>query len=537
MMERFVFIHGSSVGQSTFIPADAPSAICNDVANKYFQGRTLRQKESAAKLALFVDLYKTFQRENYCIFSFVNNDCRGANGREGQYFAVSILCKDVYVYPETIYIMLHSAYSQMFATGKIIGVNEEGEEQYAISQFNEQKEYLSAFLKKVESFFDEITSGLSMNIDSNAYVADYDSWHGSKVNLEVCNSMTSYKNLCATGRLYISEEYESPSEKVQTLEEQLRILKMEKAEKEQHYVEAKRAANSQLHNEIEDLKSQIQQKEKEISSLRSENDDYQATIEIVRNNLERYAKIGRSISNVQEKKTQYQAKEKKDILKACLLFLVLSLTIISSILGFCFFRYISPSLEKEIGEMDTTEGVDSLEQLTLIPSIVPCYSKAGRYAVAIKTKGDWNAPKRNDWIKFEKKDGDSLIINVSPNNGNGNREYIATIGANNQQIRITQTCQKYDETLHYRLVVMKGDSILGKGTTVSVNDTLDAIVMDFVNAKEFGWKTDDKCTILEKENVMRVRVVMKEKGDGVTFSYGNITTSDAPRQRFKCKVK
>ena len=56
-MERYVFIHGSSVGQSAFVPTGAPDAICNDIAAKYFQGRTLRQKESAAKKALFLDLY------------------------------------------------------------------------------------------------------------------------------------------------------------------------------------------------------------------------------------------------------------------------------------------------------------------------------------------------------------------------------------------------------------------------------------------------------------------------------------------------
>ena len=52
-MKCFVFMHGSSVGQSILVPTDAPAKICNDIANKYFQGRILRQKESSAKLRPF----------------------------------------------------------------------------------------------------------------------------------------------------------------------------------------------------------------------------------------------------------------------------------------------------------------------------------------------------------------------------------------------------------------------------------------------------------------------------------------------------
>ena len=96
-----MFIHGSSVGQSAFVPAGAPELICNDIAVKYFQGRTLRQKESAARKAMFVDLYNGSQGI-YSVYSFVNNACFGANGREGQYFAISILCKGAYIYPESI---------------------------------------------------------------------------------------------------------------------------------------------------------------------------------------------------------------------------------------------------------------------------------------------------------------------------------------------------------------------------------------------------------------------------------------------------
>ena len=58
-MERYSFIHGSSVGQSFFIPNDDVKTVCEDIAQKYFAGRNYRQNKSEAKHALFVEIYKT----------------------------------------------------------------------------------------------------------------------------------------------------------------------------------------------------------------------------------------------------------------------------------------------------------------------------------------------------------------------------------------------------------------------------------------------------------------------------------------------
>ena len=228
-MERFVFIHGSSVGQSALVPAGAPELICNDIAAKYFQGRTLRQKESAARKAMFVDLYHSSQGI-YSVYSFVNNACFGANGREGQYFAISILCKGVYIYPESIYSMLNSAYDTIFKNGKILKRIENGEYQYVISQFSEQKDYLTAFLKKVEEAFDKLAPGEGKSISPNVSSANYDSWRGDKVSLDVCNSNSALKALTEVGRLYISEEYESASVTINTLRAQVQRLQAEKTE-------------------------------------------------------------------------------------------------------------------------------------------------------------------------------------------------------------------------------------------------------------------------------------------------------------------
>ncbi len=330
-----MFIHGSSVGQSAYIPDDAPTAICDDIAQKYFSGRGVRQKESAAKLSLFVEIYKNSIGESFCVYSFINNSCKGSNGRDGQYFAISVLCKGVYVYPEAVYEMLHSAYSQMVAAGKIIS-GKAGSEQYVIAQFREQREYLEAFLKKIGSAFDSIANGIGKVIESNACPADYDSWRGLKAELDVCNSMACYKSLCQVGRLYVSEEYGQSSEKIKTLESTIRSLETDMLKMDSQIRDAKRLSDAKVHSEIEELHSQIKKKDAEIDSLRSETDGYKATMETVRSELEKYAKIGKKISTVQGKEPQHQSKEKKDLLKICLLFLILFFTILSGILNYCF---------------------------------------------------------------------------------------------------------------------------------------------------------------------------------------------------------
>ena len=279
-MERYVFIHGSSVGQSAFVPTGAPEAICNDIAVKYFQGRVLRQKESAAKKALFIDLYSS-SHGVYSLYSFVNNACYGANDRDGQYFAISILCKGVYVYPESVYTVLNSAYDAMFKSGNILRTAEDGEPKYVISQFNEQIDYLSAFLKKVEEAFDKVLAGQARVLGTNTKSADYDAWRGHKVSIDICNSNATYNALSEIGRLYVSAEYESASETVVLLQAQVQRLQTEINEIENKHLEAKRSMKSKERHEIESLNSLIHQKDVEINSLQSQNAEYEATIDVV----------------------------------------------------------------------------------------------------------------------------------------------------------------------------------------------------------------------------------------------------------------
>lgn len=453
-MERFAFIHGSSVGQSAFIPSDSPTSICNDIANKYFQGRTLRQKESAAKLSLFVELYKSSKGDNYSVYSFVNNNCRGANGRDGQYLALTIICKNVYVYPEPIFRMLSSAYSQMYATGKIIGSNKENEEQYIISQFSDESEYLSIFLKKIDSAFDSISNGLSKTIDSNNHIADYDSWYGEKVNIDSCNSIATYKSFCDIGRLYISEEYESSEEKIKVLEKYIKKLEKEKAELEHLSLETKRLEKSKVREELEELNSQIKEKDKVIDSLTIKNKNYRNTIETVRGELEKYAKLGKSITNVQNKKPQYQSKSKKDIIKIGLLLIILILLILSSLMNFAFFRNISPS-PKENQEMseniETTQRTsptpakDDQEIVATTSTVIPpininSEAKGGNYEI-ITTDGILETPtSKEKWVKITKENDMQLSIVIKQNTSQESRKctYMIKVGNLEKQIIIAQ---------------------------------------------------------------------------------------------------
>lgn len=534
-MERFAFIHGSSVGQSAFIPSDSPTSVCNDIANKYFQGRTLRQKESAAKQSLFVELYKSPKGDNYSVYSFVNNNCRGANGRDGQYLALTIICKNVYVYPEPIFRMLSSAYSQMFATGKIIGSNKESEEQYIISQFSDESEYLSIFLKKIEGVFDNISNGLSKALDSNNHIADYDSWYGKKVNIDSCNSMAAFKSFCDIGRLYISEEYESSEEKIKVLEKYINKLEKENADLEHLSSEAKRLEKSKVRDELEELNSQIKEKEKEIDSLKIENKNYKTTIETVRGELEKYAKLGKSITDIQSKKPQYQSKSKKDIIKICLLLIILILTILSSLMNYAFFRNISP-FPKENKEMSENVGTKQTFSQTpaedneivvptskvITPTNIDSEASGGNYEINITTDGKWNAPTSpNDWVKITKSNDRQLSIVINPNASQNSREctFMIKTGDLEKQIRVTQ---KGKSVIDYGVVV-KDDTgkILRNGDSVQNGQKLlVTVTQPNMSATGFGWKYWN-CSG-DKRNVKDVTVIVNAtQGENIVISYGD----------------
>lgn len=539
-MERFVFIHGSSVGQSAFVPAGAPELICNDIAAKYFQGRTLRQKESAAMKAMFVDLYHSSQGI-YTVYSFVNNACFGANGREGQYFAISILCKGVYIYPESIYNMLNSAYDTIFKNGKILKGIENNGCQYVISQFSEQKDYLAAFLKKVEEVFDKLVSGEGKAISPNVSSADYDSWRGDKVSLDVCNSTSALKALTEVGRLYISEEYESASVTINTLRAQVQRLQAEKTEIETKHIEAKRSQKSKERDEIEELNSQIRQKDIEINALQKDNENYEASIDVVRKELDKYAKVGKAVADFQNKRSQSQSKGWRDMLKWCLLILIFILTLFSALANFGFFRYLSLLPEKEqTGEIK--EGVGSAESkqvssvatsLTVTPKEVTFTSEGGASEVLVATDGTWDLPSLNDieWISCSKKDGSTLEIIASANTTGEERTHTFMIksGQFEKQVKVLQSAAPKNNSPQISYIINVTDAITGtsiqSGETVHPGQKLKVVVSNPSKAATgYGWKYSNCAGNDQGRNVKEVDVTVgNDASKDVVIAYGGLS--------------
>ena len=539
-MERFVFIHGSSVGQSAFVPTGAPELICNDIAAKYFQGRTLRQKESAAMKAMFVDLYHSSQGI-YSVYSFVNNACFGANGREGQYFAISILCKGTYVYPEPRYSMLNSAYDTIFKNGKILKGIENNGCQYVISQFSEQKDYLAAFLKKVEEAFDKLVSGEGKAISPNVSSADYDSWRGDKVSLDVCNSTSALKALTEVGRLYISEEYESASVTINTLRAQVQRLQAEKTEIETKHIEAKRSQKSKERDEIEELNSQIRQKDIEINALQKDNENYEASIDVVRKELDKYAKVGKAVADFQNKRSQSQSKGWRDMLKWCLLILIFILTLFSALANFGFFRYLSLLPEKEqTGEIK--EGVGSAESkqvssvatsLTVTPKEVTFTSEGGASEVLVATDGTWDLPSLNDieWISCSKKDGSTLEIIASANTTGEERTHTFMIksGQFEKQVKVLQSAAPKNNSPQISYIINVTDAITGtsiqSGETVHPGQKLKVVVSNPSKAATgYGWKYSNCAGNDQGRNVKEVDVTVgNDASKDVVIAYGGLS--------------
>ncbi len=558
-MDSFVFIHGSSDGQSVFIPSNADSAICNEVADKYFRGREPRRKESSAQIAMFVDLYKNPKGTIYSLYSLVNNDCSGANGREGQYFAVTVVCKELFVFPEAVYRMLSAAYMQMLKTNKIISCNEKGEKKYVISQFQEEQVYLLAFSKKIEEAFLQVSNGLVKALSKDVFIADYDSWQGVRVNIEMCNSMATYRSLCTNGRVYISEEYESLSQRVKTLETQIKNLKSLNLELEQRTAEAKRSEKSKVQNEIEELNLQIKEKDANIEKLSVENTRYKTTIELVRKELSKYEKIGKSIHNVQGHNSRYQAKNKKDILKICLLFIILFITLISGLMNYAFFRGNSLPFEgkKEQTEkinnhsvkasIDEKETIKTPTSLVVSPKAIEFEAIGGKQTVNILTDGDWETPiSPNDWVTIRKVDNKQLSIEVMSHDLKDIRECTFMIRTNTgnfeEQIKIFQKGKQASKknangNPNYGIVVKNS---LGKtiqsGTLVRNGDVLNVTVTNPSKAANgFGWKYWN-CSG-DRRNVKDVNVTVDAKeGDDIIISYGDIS-SNGYRERFSLKLQ
>lgn len=555
-MERFAFIHGSSVGQSAFVPAGGPSAICNDIAAKYFQGRTLRQKESGASKALFVELYRDTQGLLYCLYSFVNNACCGANGREGQYFAISILCKRTYVYPEILYDMLHSAYKAMFKTGKIIRTNENGEDQFVVSQFIEEKDYLSALLKKIESSFDGVLSGGGHLINEAIATANYDSWKGTKYGLDICNAISAFRTLTECGRIYISEEYESSTDIIKDLKNHIQKLQTEKIEIENRYAFSKQSEKNRVQEEIEELNAKIRQKDAEISALKSENSNYEATIGIVSKELEKYAKASKPITDLQNKKQHIKEKDRKDVVKLILLIGIFILTLLCALANFSFFRDItlsSPETQTDVTKQvedsnaasEPTSGTRNPNATIPIvtPNTIKFDSREGTQTISINSDVYWEIPKINEnWISLEKRDNNNLIVSVTSNNTTEERSvtFMITVNGLEKQVKVIQA-KKEDTLLTDYTIKVKdenGNDIM-EGASVNVGQTLFAKVLNRNPIDGYGW-CQSNCSLSNGgENTDTVTVIIEgHAGQIAVFSYGlKGEGNQNQRKKFKLNIK
>lgn len=502
------------------------------------------------------------------MYSYVNNFCRGKSnetdklGRDGQYFALSVVYDGVYLFPEEVYRILRAAYEQMFQRGSVLGYNTKGEVQYRISQFSEEGEYLSAFLEKVITNLDKfVGTGKSLKADSR--FADYDSWMGDKVSLDVCNSIASYNRLCEVGRLYISDTYDSPSKKNKVLEEDIQNLKKERADLEERIAKMMKSAGSKARDEIAKLQEVINAQETEIKSSKSQLEEYEATIDAVRKQLDKYAKFGKKISNVQEQTPLYEKKDKKDLLKICLLFIVMLLTIANGVLSYCFFRDFSPTLKKETGgeiaqnvassqeEQPQTNQTSSTSKFIVSENSITADENGVVKVLVITTDGAWDVPEvprsAQDWLSFTKIDASNLQISVGENKTPNVRTSTFTIGPESfqQQITVTQQGKVVSEQNcpDYQIVVTdaKGQ-ILADDDTVTVGQILMATISnpEPKTKSGYGW-TADGCSLGDNlnKNVQGVTITVTAQSNEsagnkkVVVGYGKLNKDNVNNRHLR----
>lgn len=353
-MDRFVFIHGSSIGQSSYIPQGGPHGICNDICDSYFKGREARCKESEAEKALFVELCNDSNGEKYVCYSFVNNKCIGAavegnEGRPGQYLAISVLSRK-FVFPEPVYTLLSAAYKQLFV-GKII----DSQDRFLIKQFEEKKDDFQNAVSQIDRFFTEFSQGKFVKSDSRH--ADFNSWKGERINLDTCNSEHAFDTLCKLGRIYISQEYESPNAKIKSLEKKVIDLQSEKEEMGKKISNAMTSERDKNKKEIDKLAKKIEEKEAENKRLQTENDRFKESIGIVRTELDKIEKSNKEILSLHGKASNDSEKGKKDNVQLLWLTLVLVFTLISGILSYVFFRNLSADFEEIKMKIENVENV------------------------------------------------------------------------------------------------------------------------------------------------------------------------------------
>ena len=550
-MERYTFIHGSSVGQSIYVPAGLPEQLCNTLADKYFKGRILRQRESALKCALFVELL-THENDNYCAYTYVNNDCLGANNRDGQYFAITILSKQ-YILPESVYNMLKSAYSQMHKSGKVLTNNDEGKDIFVIGQFKEQGEYLDAFLQLVDNAFKKV--GHITTYDIKGTLANFDTWNGDKAALDICNSTVAFDKFCKVGRMYISDEYESSSSKISSMMKQISDLSSEIQRIQQAQQKDRSKKEGQLQGEISQLQQELCGKDSEILRLQNENERYSETISIVQKELNAYSGASRKVTEEAKRVVQTSSRGKKNYIRLCILIIILALTSLNAVMSYSFFRNIPLIIEEikavketaQSGETEISEaGIGTPQQqiqLNISSPSLTFNSDSDENYVYI-SGGDWNVNEECDWITATKVSGNRLTIKVTSNTTNKQRNGTVNIisGGTKETITILQeanvvtpppvTCPDY------KFVVTDQE-----GNTVNQRDSLvkGTIIKAEIENPSFqsgiGWRYS-RCEggTGAKNEKMKNITITGEPGTTVVFSYGDLNDGNL-RKRFILYVK
>lgn len=550
-MERYTFIHGSSVGQSIYVPVGVPENLCSTLADRYFKGRILRQRESALKCALFVELL-TYENDNYCAYTFVNNDCLGANSRDGQYFAITILSKQ-YILPESVYNMLRSAYYQMHKSGKVLTLNNEGKDIFVIGQFKEQGEYLDAFLQKIDNAFKKVAHITAYDIKGT--LANFDTWNGDKVALDICNSTIAFDKFCKVGRLYISEEYETSSSKISSMMKQISELSSEIQRIQQTQQKEKSKKEGLLQEEISQLKQELQGKDSEILKLQNENERYNETISIVQKELSTYSGASREVAEEAKRVAQTSPRGKKNYIRLCILIIILALTTLNALMSYSFFRNIPLIIEeikavKETAQSQETEnpktGIDKPQQpikLNISPTSLTFNSDSDENYVYI-SGGDWNVNEECDWITATKESANRLTIKVTSNTTSKQRNgtvYIE-VGETKETINILQEAKivvsQPTVCPDYRFTVTdQEDKVVNPGDSLTKGTIIKAVVENPSFQSGIGWKYS-KCKggTGDKNEKMKNITITGEPGATVVFSYGDLNNRDL-RKKFVLYVK
>lgn len=547
-MERYVFIHGSSVGQSSFIPSNAPKTVCIEIADSYFKGRELRCKESDAGKVLFVELCKGNSGNSFVCYSYVNNKCIGAStnekeGRKGQYFSISVL-SSVYVFPELVCNLLEAAYEQLFE-GKII--DKEG--QFLIGQFDEKKNDFQKAVEQIEKFFGEFSQ--SRLLKSDGKLADYVTWKGEKYNLDTCNSEAAFEALCKQGRIYVSKEFESPNAKILSLEKRIKELQKEKAEIEEKSNKANSAERSKARQEIEDVGKQLKDEKLKNDRLQADNNKYKESLEVVKKELDKYGKIGESIHELQGQRSKYEKKDRTDILKIILLFVILIFTLISSILNYTFFRNLSSDIEKIKTKIENIKNVPetptkqpevkpdpgSVEQpqvleetpktLSLSISKLDFEAAGGSKDIIVTSSESWDYEKNSipNWLTLTQKEN-TLTVKAKANATNDQRNYRFMVRSGNLEKQVTIS-QKGKEKVEkpekpdFGMVIKdaKGNA-LKAGTKVTKGQKLTASVSKPSAADGVGWTFSGCSGNNNGQNWAEVQITVSAESGIVAIGYG-----------------